>query len=92
MDKFSVEKFPSLKLFKTNTTNVEEKIKTFVNLPYANNEASNLNSFLKSTFEYKVNNLTNIEFSYFMTEAKFNKKYVIGYFSDNPEEVKIIFF
>ncbi len=88
MERFGVEKFPSLKLFKTNTTIVEEKVKTSINLPYTNYEVSNLTQFFNNTFTYDYKNLSNIEFSYFMTEAKFNRKYVIGYFSNNVEEVK----
>lgn len=47
--------------------------------------------FFNNTFNYNYKNLTNIEFPYFMTEAKFNKKYVIGYFSENKEEVRFNF-
>jgi hypothetical protein len=87
LEKFGVEKFPSLKLFKNNSTVVSEKVKNPINLPYTNFEVGNLTSFFNQTFTYNYKNITNIEFPYFMTEAKFNKKYVIGYFSENIEEV-----
>lgn len=91
LEKFGIEKFPSLKLFKTNTTIVEEKVKTPINLPYTNLEVGNLTSLFNTTFTYDYKNLSNIEFGYFMTDAKFNKKYVIGYFSENRDEVINIF-
>ncbi len=89
MEKFSVEKFPSLKLFKTNTTIVEEKVKTPIDLPYTNYEVGNLTSFFNNTFTYEYKNLSSLELSYFMTEAKFDRKYVIGYYSEDILEVKL---
>ena len=79
-----------MKLYKTNSTIVEEKINTPINLPYKELEAGNLTSFFNetNTFSYGYKNITSIEMPYQVSEAKFNKKYIIGYFSDDKEQVK----
>lgn len=82
-----------MKLYKTNTTIVEEKINTPVELPYRRLEAGNLTKFWNetNTFNYNYKNITSLDLPYLMSESKFNKKYVVGYFSDNRAEVKKIF-
>lgn len=80
-----------MKLYKTNTTIVEEKINTPVELPYKKLEAGNLTNFFNETDTYKYNykNITSIDLPYQITESKFHKKNIIGYFSDDRDKVKI---
>ena len=88
LEKFGVEKFPSMKLYKTNTTIVEEKINTPIDLPYKKLEAGNLTSFFNetNTFNYNYKNITSIDLPYQIADSKFQSKNIIGYFSDNKEE------
>jgi hypothetical protein len=78
-----------MKLYKTNTTIVEEKINTPVELPYKNLEAGNLTKFFNEsnifTFNYK--NITTLDLPYVMSQVRHQKKYAIGYFSDDKEKV-----
>ncbi len=78
-----------MKLYKTNTSIVEEKINTPIELPYKSLEAGNLTSFFNqtNTFNFSYKNITTIDFPYIMSEARFQKKFIIGYFSDDKEQV-----
>jgi len=83
-----------MKLYKTNTTIVEEKINTPIKLPYNKLEAGNLTNFFNETniFNYVYKNISSIDLPYQINESKFNQKLIIGYFSDNKEDVKLNLF
>lgn len=80
-----------MRLYKTNSTIVEEKLNTPVDLPYKQLEAGNLTRFFNetNTFNYNYKNLTSLDFPYAVQSSKFNNKFIVSYFSDDYEKVNI---